>query len=164
MSRVSSAAVRKAMEVLCSEESLRPAIAKLAAEAGVEPPRLEIEQIQAGNASVELVEKQRPVRYPYIQVSCERVVNAMREKFRRFSGTARIGVEIRCSGEQVAAVEEESRLIADAVTEVLENNRGDWGEGFSYAGGYELTHQAAKAGGTNVVQVARVVFELDVRV
>lgn len=152
------------MEMLCSEESLAPAILRLAAEAGVEPPRLEVEQIQAVNAGVELLEKQGPVRYPYIQVCCERVVNSMREKFRRFSGTARIGVEIRCSGERAGAVEEEALLLADALTEVLENNRGDWGDGFSYAGGYELTHHAARAGGRNVVQVAKVVFELDVRV
>ncbi len=152
------------MEMLCAEESLGPAIVRLAEEAGVDPPRLEAGQIQAVNAGVELVERQGPVRYPYVQVCCERVVNSMREKFRKFSGTARIGVEIRCSGERVGGVEEESRLLADALTEVLENNRGDWGDGFSYGGGYELTHHAARAGGRNVVQVARVVFELDVRV
>jgi len=157
-------AMRKALEVLGSEETLGPTIARMAAEEGMEAPSVGVEQIRATTASLELVEKRGLVKYPYVQVSCERVVNALREKFRRFSGTARIGVEIRCSGERLEEVEAESRLLADALAEVLENNRGDWGEGFSYAGGYELVHLPAKAGGRNIVQTVKATFDLDVSV
>jgi|YelNatPaOPRAMG01_1025707.scaffolds.fasta_scaffold01401_2 hypothetical protein len=162
MSRVASIAIQKAVDILAAEEGLGPALERIAREEGETPPTLESGQVMATAASVELLEAQGRVRYPYLQVNCERVINGMREKFRRFSGTVRIGVEARCSSERLASAEREARWLADALAEVLDHNRGDWGDGFYYGGGYEITFGATRTGGRNFVQTAKVAFEVSV--
>jgi hypothetical protein len=61
----------------------------------------------------------------------------------------------------VEGIEEKLRLYVDAVTAVLEARRGSWGEGAFFAGEYEIVFEAVKHGGKNFLQVARVVFEVD---
>lgn len=162
MSRVASIAIQKAVDIFTAEESLAPVLERIAKEDGQAAPTLEREQVIASAASAELMEKHGRVRYPYLQVHCERVTNGMQEKFRRFSGTVRIGVEARCSSERLALAEREARWIADALAEVLDLNRGDWGDGFYYAGGYEITFGTTRTGGRNFVQTAKVTFEVSV--
>jgi hypothetical protein len=49
----------------------------------------------------------------------------------------------------------------DAVTQVLDANRGSWGEGAFYAGGYEVSFDPIRHGGKNFIQSAKVSFEVD---
>ena len=53
------------------------------------------------------------------------------------------------------------RLYVDAVTEILDANRGCWGQGMFYGGGYEVKFEAIQHGGQNLIQVAKVTFEVD---
>ena len=41
-------------------------------------------------------------------------------------------------------------------------NRGDWGDGFFYPGGYELAFGSVKQGGKNFLQIAKATFELEI--
>jgi len=59
-------------------------------------------------------------------------------------------------------LERKLQLYVDAVTAVLERNRGDWGQGMSYAGGYEIQFGAVKSGGKNYIQAAKLALEVDV--
>jgi hypothetical protein len=57
--------------------------------------------VRAQNVSAELVEKANLVHYPAVQVYCEKLVNDLREKFRSFSGTAQMAIEIRHSQDRL---------------------------------------------------------------
>src|SRR5579871_6768303 len=57
--------------------------------------------IVAMNASVELSEKTGYVQYPLMLVYCDTVSNALKEKFRQFSGTAHVVVEARYSQDKL---------------------------------------------------------------
>ena len=53
------------------------------------------------------------------------------------------------------------QLYVDAVTQVLDSNRGSWGEGAFFTGGYEVTFEPVQHGGKNFLQVAKVMVEVD---
>ena len=80
----------------------------------------------------------RPITYPTIHVYCGKAVNQLREKFRTFSGEAHMTIELRVSQDRLEGLETMLQVYADAVTRVLEESRGDWGDGVFYGGGYEI--------------------------
>jgi hypothetical protein len=69
-------------------------------------------------------------------------------------------VEVTMSGERADLTEQLLHLHAEALTRVLERNRGDWGNGLFYGGKYEIKFKGAHSGGRNYIQTARI--ELDV--
>jgi hypothetical protein len=101
-------------------------------------------------------------RYPAIYVSCEKLTNLQSEKGRRFSGKARIVVECRVSQDRLDGLDAGSRLLADAVTEVLFLSRGNWTDSMFFGGAYEVQYGPVKRGGKNLVQAARISLDVDV--
>ena len=55
----------------------------------------------------------------------------------------------------------ELRLYVDAVTQVLDANRGSWGQGVFFTGGYEVKFEPVQHGGRNLLQVGQSDFEVD---
>lgn len=119
------------------------------------------EQVVEGQMNVEIAEKM-PVRYPQVYVYCERLTNSLKEKFRTFSGSARMVVETRVSHDRAEAVEGHLQTLVDSVTAVLGAARGEWREGMYYAGGYEVTYAAVKAGGRQYVKAAKISFDVEI--
>jgi hypothetical protein len=70
-------------------------------------------------------------------------------------------VEIRVSQDRLEGLESQLHGYADAVTRVLDGNRGDWGSGMYYAGGYAINFGAVKKGGKNHIQTAKVEFDVE---
>jgi hypothetical protein len=93
-------------------------------------------------------------------VYCEKVVNDLREKFRRFSGAVQMAIEVRHSQDRMDGLEAALEAQADAVTAALTESRGDWGDGAYYAGGYQVTFGRVTRGGKNFSQAAKVTFEV----
>ncbi len=137
------------------------AIAGLAADSGVQLAPIPPEHIVKQNAPIALTERSQAVKYPVLHVYSDRVRNLLTEKFRTFSGKVRTVAELRVSQDRLEGIEDQLRLYVDAVTQVLDSNRGSWGEGAFFTGGYEITFDAVQHGGRNFVQVARVSFEVD---
>jgi hypothetical protein len=119
-------------------------------------------QITAQNVAIELAERSGEVQYPAVHVYCERMVNGMKEKFRTFSGTVRMAVEVRLSQDRLEGIEGKLQAYVEAATRVLDGSRGDWGAGMFYTGGYEAAFGPVKRGGKGFVQVAKVTFEVEV--
>lgn len=113
------------------------------------------------NMSFEIAERATGVNYPVIQVYSDRVRNLLTEKFRTFSGKIRTVAEVRVSQDRIEGLEDTLRLYVDAVTQILDSNRGSWGQGAFYTGGYEVGFDPVKHGGKNFLQVAKVIFEVD---
>ena len=101
------------------------------------------------------------VKYPTLYVYCERVVNHLKEKFRTFSGEAELAVEARVSHDRVEEIEKRLHLYVDAITDVLDRNRGEWQQGMFYTGGYEVQFGPVKHGGKNYLQAAKVKFKVN---
>lgn len=161
MSLLARTAVELAKLHLRSETGLPFAVADVAQrQQYILPPLLDT-SIVATNIASDVLEKSAGASYPRVHVYCEKISNSLREKFRSFSGTLRLTAEVRVSQDRVEDLETQLLLYVEAVTEVLESQRGDWGQGIFYGGGYDIVMQPIKHGGRNFIQSAKVTFELE---
>jgi len=118
--------------------------------------------VLAQSISHELADRTAGVQYPAVYVYCEKLTNELREKFRAFSGKARLVIEVRVSHDRLEELGKMLDFYVEAVTSVLDSRRGDWGNGAFYAGAYEVSFGPVKHGGKNFIQTAKVSLEVDV--
>jgi hypothetical protein len=137
------------------------AVTKLISDTGVSVPAISARQIRNQNVSAAISEKALAVIYPTVQVYSDQVRNLLTEKFRTFSGKIRTVAEVRVSQDRIEGIEDALRVYVDAVTQVLDSNRGNWGQGAFFAGGYQVNFEPVMQGGRNFLQIAKVSFEVD---
>ena len=113
------------------------------------------------NVPAETLEKANSAMYPSIAVYCEKLSNTMREKFRVFSGTARLVIELRVSHDRLHGLQEIA-VYTEVLRSILTDLRGEWFPGINYGGGYDIANTAVKAGGKNFVQTMKITFDVDV--
>jgi hypothetical protein len=70
-------------------------------------------------------------------------------------------IDVRVSQDRLEGIDGTSQLYTDAVTQILNQNRGDWGQGLFYAGGYEISFGPVKHGGRNFIKSATVSFQVN---
>jgi hypothetical protein len=157
--RIGSAVSTKTLQRLTAAAGVNASLATVA-RGGVALTPLIPAQIRAQNAAADLVERSTVTQYPCIQVYCEKIVNDLGEKFQTFSGSVHMAIEIRHSQDGLEGLEAAAELYTDAVMRTLDMNRGDWGDGMYYAGGYQVVFSAVKHGGRNFVQVEKVTFQI----
>ena len=66
------------------------------------------------------------------------------------------------AGEKLEALEAHTQVYVDAVCALLDEARGDWGEGSFYPGGYDVSYEPVVRGGRNLLQKAKVSFDVEV--
>jgi hypothetical protein len=147
-----------------TDTGVSSAVATLAEDTGVALAPIPPAHVVTQNQSFEISERASVTKYPVVQVYSDRVRNLLTEKFRTFSGKVRTVAEVRVSQDRIEGLEDQLRLYVDAVTAILDANRGNWGQGAFYAGGYEVAFEAVKQGGKNFLQIAKVSFEVDMSV
>ena len=162
--QIGSAAGGQIIQLLTASTGANAALAALTSTGSAPPPAIDAAQIRAQNAAPDLMERGEAVTYPAVNVYCEKLTNAMTEKSRSFSGTARMAVEVRHSHDRLESLQNALELYADAVAGTLSASRGDWGSGMFYAGGYEVTFSAVKHGGRNFIQTAKIALEIGVSI
>jgi len=121
-----------------------------------------VRTIIAFNTSIDTTEKTGHAQYPALLVYCDKLSNSLKEKFRQFSGKARITVEARYSQDVLSGLEVNTEIYVDSVCALLDNSRGDWGSGFFYSGGYDVSFEPVVRGGKNFLQRAKVAFDVEV--
>jgi hypothetical protein len=119
-------------------------------------------QVRAQNVAPDIADQSTTMQFPAVNVYCEKIVNSLVEKFRRFSGTVQTTVELRHSQDRLDGLQDGLENYADAIMQVLNANRGDWGNGMFYCGEYQAVFGAVKHGGKNFMQVAKITFEIGV--
>jgi len=162
MAWVGSTVTAQVVTLLNAPQGLNACIATLALAENTTLAPIGQNQVLAQNVSIELAERSTDVQYPAVNVHCEKIVNQLKEKFRNFSGQALMAIEVRVSQDRLGGLEDQLQSYVDAVTQVLDQNRGDWGEGMYYAGRYDAVLGPVKHGGQNFIQVGKVTFEVGV--
>ena len=104
----------------------------------------------------ELQEKQQKVAYPICRVYCDQIQNDGKVKFRQFSGTYRVVVEVIHSQDRLDGLTDMLQATTDAVSDVLDRNSGNLGGGMVLQPGYVAEIDAVKKGGLHYQQSARV--------
>ena len=140
---------------------LTSTIGALVNNAGTETPILAAASIFQQNVPTALMERALATKYPAVHIYTDRVQNLLTEKFRTFSGKIRTIAEVRVSQDRIEGLEDSVRLYVDGVTGILDANRGDWGQGMFFTGGYEVKFEPVQHGGRNFLQTAKIVFEVD---
>jgi hypothetical protein len=162
MAKLGSVATAKTVAMITGPKGMNSGLAALTTADQALAPTLAAAQVRPQNAAPDLVDRSRPVKYPDVSVYCEKIANTLTEKFRTFSGTAQMTVEVRHSSEGLAGLQDSLELYADSVMHSLDQARGDWGSGMFYAGGYDIAFGPVKRGGKNFIQTAKVSFEIAV--
>jgi hypothetical protein len=114
------------------------------------------------SAPVEAYEKTASLRYPVATIYCERLRNTQTEKFRMFSGSALLVVEIRVSGARAGDLDTELNSYVEAACQVLEASRGTWTGIGTYAGAYDVKFQAVRPGGKQFTKSAKIEFDIQI--
>jgi hypothetical protein len=164
MARIGTIATSALTGHLKGAHGLSDKVGELSMASDIRLPLITVTDILERNVAAELAEKTSGVRYPVVYVYCEKVVNDLREKFRTFSGTADLCVDIRVSHEHMDELQPSLQAYVEAVTDVLDKRRGSWTGGVFYTGGYEIQFSPIKRGGRNFVQSAKVELTVNVSV
>jgi hypothetical protein len=162
--RIGSLAARKVIQRMTAPAGVSANLASLTFGAEQQPAQLNAAQIRPQNVAADLAERGDPVVYPAANVYCDKIINSLVEKFRTFSGTLQMVIELRTSQDRLGGLQDGLELYADAVMQMLDANRGDWGDGMYYGGGYQVVFSAVKHGGKNYIQTAKVTFEIGVSI
>jgi hypothetical protein len=159
---IAGTSTQKVVGVLAAGSGLSAVLEALNIQQGVRLPRVTPQQIIAQNVTPEVSDQSTVDNYPLIYVYRTKVVNQLREKFRTFSGEAQMMVEARVSQDRLDQIETNLQAYADAITQVLDDNRGDWGDGIFFNGEYEVTFGGVKHGGRNFIEIAKIAFALEI--
>lgn len=162
MNKLGSTATLTVIEMLLSPSGMNSGIASLTAPDNQMITPVDNGHVYAQNVAADVAERSTNTKYPSVYVYCEKIANALTEKFRSFSGSLQMAIEIRHSQDRLDGLQNGLELYIDSVTQVLNSGRGDWGNGLYYAGGYDVTLGAVKHGGKNFVQAAKVTFRIEV--
>ncbi len=162
MAQIARTSVNTLAGLLRSRQGVNAKLCDIAVAENVELPEIEENQVVTGPAINESKAPNPSLHHPTLYVYCDRVSNLQREKFTRFSGRARLILEVHVSESRLENLDRSMHIYTEAVTEVLEENYGDWGQGISFGGKYEIQYQPPRLGGLNYEQTAKILVEVDV--
>jgi hypothetical protein len=160
--RIGSATTVKVMQRITGPAGVNSSLAALTQAGSALASPLDSAQVRSQNVAADVAERSTTVQYPAVNVYCEKIANTLKEKFRTFSGNVLMAIELRHSQDRLDGLQDSLELYTDALTEVLNTGRGDWGDGMFYGGAYEVSFGPVKKGGKNYIQVAKVTFEIGV--
>lgn len=161
MAQAATLAANRFWELLVAEAGLSSALKNLGQGDEIGAVELSERQVVTQQIAADLEEKTAGAKYPSIHIYCDQMSNTLREKFRTFSGTVRMVADVRVSLDRLDGIDTLLQRYVDGLTFVLDNNRGDWGNGMHYGGGYDVAFLPIKHGGKNFLQSAKVTFTVN---
>ena len=164
MVSIANRATLKLQQLLTAPSGLDSSIAALAQAESVTVPPIPATHFFTENVSSEVAEKSVELKYTAVYIYCEKIANTLKEKFRSFSGSLGMAIDVRVSQDRLEGIDRISQLYTDAVTQTLLQNRGDWGQGLFYSGVYDISFGPVKHGGRNFIKIAKVSLDVDASV
>jgi len=164
MPGLAGTATSKLQEFLTASNGLNTNLTILAQAESLPVSPILPKQLFTENVSSDIAERSVEPRYTAIYIYCDKLANTLAEKFRSFSGTIEMTIDVRVSQDRLEGIERAAQLYAAAVTQTLNQNRGDWGQGFFFAGRYQVSFGPVKHGGRNFIKSAKISIQLDASV
>lgn len=155
-------AAQKLLNLLTGTNALQQQLAAIASAANSNVPSIAAGQVVLSSVSPDIADKSLQLSYPRICLYSSGLKNTQIEKFRSLSGTLAVIAEIWASGNLVDDTDQWIHFYVEAMTEILRQNIGDWGDGVFFPGVYDVQFQTAKPGGFGYVQSAKVTCSLTV--
>lgn len=155
-------APQKLLSLLVSGNALSQQISALEVSCNVILPLIASGQVILSSANPDIGDKDLQLTYPRISLYSAAIKNTQFEKFRSLSGTVSVVAEIWASGNLVNETDQWIHFYVEAVTNILRQNIGDWGDGIFFSGMYDVQLQAPKAGGLGYVEAATLTCPLNV--
>ncbi len=153
---------QQAASLLTNGDLLAHNIAQLGAANGVTLPVILSPQVVVSAVTPQLGDMDLQLTYPRVCLYTAGVKNTHIEKFRSLSGTIVLVLDIWTSGNLLTQVDQWSHYYVQAVTDILRENTGDWGNGIFFDGSYDLQFYSPIAGGMGFVQNTKVTCSLHV--
>jgi len=153
-------AVQKLSDLLTSNSSLARELATLTSSTGTSIPTIDSAHVILSSATNDVGDTDTRLGYPRVCLYSSGYRNSQIEKFCSLSGLVGTTADIWTSANMVDDTDRLIHYYVEAVTRVLRNNSGDWGDGLFFPGIYDVQFQPPKAGGLGFVQVARLKFDL----
>ncbi|HEX3685764.1 MAG TPA: hypothetical protein VHU83_24750 [Bryobacteraceae bacterium] len=155
-------AAQKVSDLLTTGNALQQQISTVSSSANISVPLITAAQIVLSSTVPAMGDKDLQLTYPRICLYAANVKNTQIEKFRSLSGTVSVIAEVWASGDLVSQTDQWIHYYVEAMTDILRQNIGDWGDGFFFSGEYDVQLQAPKVGGLGYVELATVTCVLNV--
>jgi hypothetical protein len=155
-------AAQKLSGLLTNGDALQQQLSNLASVCNVNVPVIPSAQVTLSSASPDTADLKLQLTYPRICLYSSGLKNTQAEKFRSFSGSVSVTAEIWASGNLASDTDQWIHFYVEGVTQILNQNIGDWGDGLFFSGAYDVQLQAPKAGGFGYVESAKVTCSLNV--
>lgn len=137
-------------------------ITNLAAASGMTIPVILSSQVVVTSAPPQIGDMDLQLSYPRICLYTAGLKNTHVEKFRSLSGTISLIADIWASGNLMTQIDQWTHFYVEAITDILGQNIGDWGNGVFFDGTYDLQFYSPALGGLGFVQNAKITCSLHV--
>ena len=148
--------------LLVSSNALQSSLNALAVQNGIAVPALTSSHIYVTSSVVAMSDDNLQLTYPRVCLYSTAVKNTQIEKFRSLSGTVAVVAEIWASANLLSDVDTWIHYYVEAVTSLLRENIGDWGNGLFFSGAYDVQLEQPKAGGLGFIESAKLTCSLNV--
>ena|SRR5437588_11158168 len=155
-------AAQKVSELLSNGNALEQEIDALAAASNLMLPTITSSGVVLSSASAEIGDKDFQLTYPRICLYSTAVKNTHIEKFRSLSGTISVIAEVWASANLLQDTNQWIHFYVEAMTNILRQSIGDWGDGIFFSGVYDVQFQPPKVGGFGYVESAKVTCNVNV--
>jgi hypothetical protein len=162
MAPITLLAAQNVASLFTASSGLEAELSALAAESNLDIPLIPNSQIYVSSAPASMADLQQELGFPRVSVYSSRLQNMQLEKFRSLSGYATVTVEMAITADMVSEVDTFIHFYVEAATNILQRNRGDWGNGICFFGAYDAQIQPPQMGVSGFVQLARIHFEIGV--
>jgi hypothetical protein len=147
---------QKLADLLTAATAIETEVSSLSADNGVSLPILPASQVYVSSSPVTMAELLEELAYPRVSVFSSKLTNSQVEKFRSLSGTVAVTAEIVATADLVSDLDLWIHYYAEAVSNILRRNSGDWGDGVFFSGAYEIDVQPPRTGAGGYIQIAHV--------
>ena len=153
---------RQAAGLFTTGNLLAQNITQLAIASGFNLPVISSSQVVVSSVAPQLGDMDLQLTYPRLCLYVTDLKNTHIEKFRSLSGSVSLVADIWASGNLLSQVDQWIHFYVEAVTDILRQNIGDWGNGLFFDGSYDLQFHSPASGGLGFVQNAKVTCSLHV--
>lgn len=162
MTPITLLVAQKGTALLAGNGALAAQINSLAQASNLTIPTIGTSQIVLSSTSPDIGDKDVQLTYPRVCLFSTGLKNTNADKFRSLSGAASLVIDIWATSAMVTDSDNWIHYYVEAVTNLLSENVGDWGDGVLFPGSYDVQFTTPKAGGLGYVQCARVTVALNV--